>query len=429
MAWIFSAAMVEACASCTSSPGPAAASSPASSAATAPCAPSSGTPTPQAFSCDSKTLATYRRSRYGMTCAPLTADRGEALLTAYLEAFRAKTSVLLAAAPASKVSSPGSGASSLAWFATWNPSGSGWKTAQLSLLGDSESFSATWPRSGLMRAGMCFPRPTAAPRIFVSESGSSPGVVFPTPCTVDSGSMFNQSDSAGAALRPILGAMARHNLWPTPTVTGNNNRPGASKKSGTGLATAARTWPTPTASEATRGRSTTTGGRSPGRTTSLTGQVNMWPTPTASLGDPRRGAPSKKTAEKRYRQGKRNLDDAVALWPTPTAQDAEQAGGRACIEKGNRGPSLSYAAQMFPTPAARDYRSPNAKSFEEWGGQQQGEQLPNFVGGLLNPTWVEWLQGWPLGWTAAAGPTESGAWGTARYPEWLQQHGCCWRTT
>lgn len=108
--------------------------------------------------------------------------------------------------------------------------------------------------------------------------------------------MFNQSDSAGAALRPTLGAMARHNLWPTPTVTGNNNRPGASKKSGTGLAT------------------------------------------------------------------------AVRMWPTPTAQDAEQAGGRACIEKGNRRPSLSYAAQMFPTPAARDYRSPNAKSFEERGG-------------------------------------------------------------
>jgi hypothetical protein len=34
-----------------------------------------------------------------------------------------------------------------------------------------------------MRDGMCWPRPTLVPRIFVSESGSSPGVVFPTPCT------------------------------------------------------------------------------------------------------------------------------------------------------------------------------------------------------------------------------------------------------
>lgn len=190
-------------------------------------------------------------------------------------------------------------------------------------------------------------------------------------------------------------------------------------------------WATPTASEADRGRTTVTGGRSPGRTTSLTGQVNqqMWPTPTASLGDPRRGAPSSETAAKRYRQGKRNLDDAVAMWPTPTAQDAEQAGGRACIESGNRRPSLSYAAQMFPTPAARDYRHPNAKSYEERGGGKKGEQQPNSVGGPLNPMWVEWLMGWPLGWTAAAAPTESGASATARYREWLQQHGCCWQTS
>jgi hypothetical protein len=118
-------------------------------------------------------------------------------------------------------------------------------------------------------------------------------------------------------------------------------------------------WPTPTASEATRGRSTMTGGRAPGRTTSLTGQVN----------------------------------------------------------------------QMWPTPAARDYRPPNAKSFEERGGGKKGEQLPNSVGGPLNPTWVEWLMGWPLGWTAAAAPTESAASGTARFPGWLLQHGFCWPRT
>lgn len=391
MVWIFSAAMVDACESLPSSPGPVAGSSPGSSAATTPCAPSSGTPTPQAYSSDSKTLATYRRSRFGLTCAPLTAGRGEALLTAFLAAFPARTSAWPVPAPASTVSSRASGANSRAWFARWDPSGCEWRTAQRSLLGDSESFSATWPRSGLMLAGTCYPLPTAAPRICVSESGSSPGAVFPTPCTVYSGSMFNRSDCAGAAQRPTLGAMARHNLWPTPTVTGNSNRPGASKKSGTGLATAARTWPTPTASEATRGRTTVTGGRSPGRTTSLTGQVNQ------------------------------------KMWPTPTAQDAEQAGGRASIESGARRPTLSYAVKRIPTPLARDFRHPDAKSFEDRGGPKgTGEQLPNFVGGPLNPTWVEWLMGWPLGWTAAAEPTESAASGTAKCREWLQQHGFCW---
>jgi len=39
------------------------------------------------------------------------------------------------------------------------------------------------------------------------------------------------------------------------------------------------------------------------------------------------------------------------------------------------------------------------------------------AGGKLNPTWVEWLMGWPLGWTELQ-PLETG-----RFREWLQQHG------
>jgi hypothetical protein len=91
-----------------------------------------------------------------------------------------------------------------------------------------------------------------------------------------------------------------------------------------------------------------------------------WPTPTARLGDPKRGLPKPHHATKRMRSGKRNLDDAVALWPTP---------------------------------AARDYRYPNAKPYGGRGGGSKGEQLPNAVGGPLNPLWVEWLMGFPLGWS------------------------------
>lgn len=35
-------------------------------------------------------------------------------------------------------------------------------------------------------------------------------------------------------------------MWPTPTVCGNNNRAGSSPKAGNGLATEAKLWPTPT---------------------------------------------------------------------------------------------------------------------------------------------------------------------------------------
>jgi hypothetical protein len=37
-------------------------------------------------------------------------------------------------------------------------------------------------------------------------------------------------------------------------------------------------------------------------------------------------------------------------------------------------------------------------------------------GGQLNPEWVEWLMGWPIGHTALE-PLEM-----VRYQEWLQQH-------
>ena len=57
-------------------------------------------------------------------------------------------------------------------------------------------------------------------------------------------------------------------------------------------------------------------------------------------------------------------------------------------------------AVKIPTPSARDYRHPNAKPYAERGGGKKGDQLPNFIGGVLNPGWVEWLMGWPVGWTS-----------------------------
>jgi hypothetical protein len=43
---------------------------------------------------------------------------------------------------------------------------------------------------------------------------------------------------------------------------------------------------------------------------------------------------------------------------------------------------------LWPTPTARDYRPrPNSPDLEK------------VAGGLLNPTWVEWLMGFPREWT------------------------------
>jgi hypothetical protein len=46
------------------------------------------------------------------------------------------------------------------------------------------------------------------------------------------------------------------------------------------------------------------------------------------------------------------------------------------------------AAKMWGTPNSRD-----------WKGTGFDGQLGTQIGGQLNPTWVEWLMGFPLGWT------------------------------
>ena len=55
------------------------------------CAPSSGNPTPQVYLPPDKTIRFWNLSRYGMTCSPLTDDRGAELLTLFRAAFRART--------------------------------------------------------------------------------------------------------------------------------------------------------------------------------------------------------------------------------------------------------------------------------------------------------------------------------------------------
>jgi hypothetical protein len=97
------------------------------------------------------------------------------------------------------------------------------------------------------------------------------------------------------------------------------------------------------------------------------------------------------------------------MWPTPTAsgfecQDVEKLLQRreelkAKHKNGNGfGLTLNQAVKvaMYPTPTVQDASNNGGPS------QHQRNSLPlNAVaGGSLNPTWVEWLMGFPLGWTA-----------------------------
>jgi hypothetical protein len=69
---------------------------------------------------------------------------------------------------------------------------------------------------------------------------------------------------------------------------------------------------------------------------------------------------------------------------------------------------------QFATPQARDFRT---GSKDRWENPERTRNLNDQIGGQLNPTWVEWLMGWPLGWTDCA------ALATDKFRQWCRAHG------
>ena len=96
---------------------------------------------------------------------------------------------------------------------------------------------------------------------------------------------------------------------------------------------------------------------------------------------------------------------AAKMWPTPRAEDGESTGMSAARLATREPDNLPSAVRLYPgfwpTVAARDYRAPNDPNGASRLSRPptSGEQLPNAVGGVLNPTWTEKLMGYPPGWT------------------------------
>jgi len=261
-------------------------------------APSKSNPIPQAYCSPDRMTEFSRLSRYGMTFAPLTADRGEDLLTWFLAASLARTSALPEKEPELSENAAGSGQKWQGSLARFDRASSSWKTAQLSLLGASEQSSVIWPRSGMTAGGQCWELPTLGRRIRGIDCG-----LWPTPVTAYDG----RTQDAWVAAKAR--AKAKH-------------------------------------SAGQYGKGT--------------------------------GAP-----------GMMDLQRAVKMWPTPQASDNR-----------NRGTTQ--------TPAI-------ARRID--AGKQV--MLSMCMDGPLNPTWVEWLMGWPLGWSDLK-PLE-----TDKFQQWLRQHGGC----
>jgi hypothetical protein len=105
------------------------------------------------------------------------------------------------------------------------------------------------------------------------------------------------------------------------------------------------------------------------------------------------------------------------LWPTPCARDHFPPHNPEYIAakkaEGHGMSNLNDAVSQFPTPTKRDH-----KGGANWSNRQrQGKPRPESdmtlcdvvekAGGSLNPTWVEWLMGWPLNHTRRIGGDKS----------------------
>jgi hypothetical protein len=233
--------------------------------------PSNGNPTPQAYLSQDKMTVFSRLSRFGMTYKPLTADRGEELLTLYLAGFHVKTLAQPEKAQELTENEAGCGEKWRGWLAKYDPDTSSWKTAQCSLLEDLNESLATLPRSGMTRNGLLWELP-----------------------------MLEQTIK-----ETVYGFLL----------------------------------PTPTASDGTAG--------------SVIGKNDKFY--TTKTGMPRK-------INQNGKDGSVGLGRLVQMWPTPTAHNAKETN------------APSESKRNTPTLGAQ-------------------------AGGSLNPTWVEWLMGWPLGWT------------------------------
>jgi hypothetical protein len=123
----------------------------------------------------------------------------------------------------------------------------------------------------------------------------------------------------------------------------------------------------------------------------------------------------------------------VAHWPTPTASQGRSQGMilqmRKLVDQGEL--TTEEAEQMIggslTPPRLQPWPTPRTKGMCGGSGSwellkkrtniEEARQMGTGNGGKLNPMWVEWLMGWPLGWTDLK-PLE-----TDKFQKWLDEHG------
>jgi hypothetical protein len=351
--------------------------------------------------------APWIRRLSGTTLPPSTAARGAASWIASLRDFRVSRGVPRVSNSAPKTID-GYGPRLSASFAMWDPNGYFSRTSlDLFQEADSNSYSGIFPYSGSMRNGCLYRREMSVPRIEGSESSSWPtatrqdsassGANYPKTESHNPGVTLTEAvrewatpqshDSVGGktpeqiqAMRERTGAgvmnlneMAAN--WSTPSAY-DGRRPGSEDDStqGRNLKREAEIWQTPSVADTTGGRLNRSGKR--GSELLLKGQASLWATATAH---------ERSLSPRSVHHGEQ-LANQVDQWPTP------RCGAHGTPGHGLRHPTIENAGvQSLPNTQSSRRR--------------------------LNALFVEWLMGFPPGWTDFV-PLE-----TASFLSWRRRHG------
>lgn len=161
-----------------------------------------------------------------------------------------------------------------------------------------------------------------------------------------------------------------------------------------------------------------------------------WPTPNARVSNDGEGVETYFARREALKAAHQNgngaglpLSIAAQLWPTPMAQDAEQAGSAQAKIL-----TLTQISTNWPTPKVtrgtytRDQGDPTkqrptlrglACSHQDQATTNDGQKSCESIQTSrprLNPRFVEFLMGWPLGWTEIGAPADKidfASWETA----------------
>jgi len=243
--------------------------------------------------------------------------------------------------------------------------------------------SANWNRLVIALRRDCSARRKSARR--TRESGYSSSRLWTSPLAHD-------TNPRGAGQRPSSKAgnacLARDATnWPTPNVPTRGPEQRASKDNrgsgGIDLQTTARNWPTARAEDAE------SCGNHPGATDSLTGAAKNWRTPNSRDW---KGESAKSWQDRETADPTPTLCDQVALWQTPPA-----GGGGAVSRSKDRMSEKLIAGQASETTSHCSRQVQAASS----NGAKSSSDVPASRP-RLNPDFVSWLMGMPVGLTSFA---------------------------